>query len=172
MNLMQISKDHWYGGYMATNPVSYEITLFLKPLYIVQTPVVESTALNGLGMSGSPWMRQWTPGLVNLRSNLSLYPQYPSEGLAWRSYSINACWNNLWVLTTTKTSSRILSWPHKTVAGTRIRGHLDASSSWLPHFFVFSLTDGSVVSLPIWFLNSEHDTWRRGAFHFSFCDLS
>lgn len=26
----------------------------------------------------------------------------------------------------------------------------------------FSLTDGSVVSLPTWFLNSKHESWEGG----------
>lgn len=53
----------------------------------------------------------------------------------------------------------------------QIRVHFDASSSWLPHFFIFSLTDGSAVSLPVWFLNSGHETWRQGALWLSFRNL-
>lgn len=49
------------------------------------------------------------------------------------------------------------------VIGAPIRVPFNASSPWFPYFFIFSLADGFVVSLPIWFLNSEHGTWRRGA---------
>jgi hypothetical protein len=47
-------------------------------------------------------------------------------------------------------------------------GHFYASSFWLPHFFICSLTDG-LVSLPAWFPNTLSP--RRGdtePFHFSF----
>lgn len=81
-------------------------------------------------------------------------------GLARRSHSINTCWNNLLVLIMTKTSHRCHVMALLTVVSAQIRVHVNASSSQLPDFFIFSLTDGPVVSLPVWFLNSEHEIWR------------
>lgn len=49
------------------------------------------------------------------------------------------------------------------VISAQSRVHVNASSPRFPDFFIFSLADGFAVSLPIWFLNSEHRTWRRGA---------
>lgn len=60
----------------------------------------------------------------------------------------------------TKTSHRYHVMALLTVVSAQIRVHVNASSSQLPDFFIFSLTDGPVVSLPVWFLNSEHEIWR------------
>lgn len=50
VNFIEISKDHGYVSNTFTDPMSYEATLVLKLLYLLQTHGVKSIALKELGM--------------------------------------------------------------------------------------------------------------------------
>lgn len=60
------------------------------------------------------------------------------------------------------------SWSHFTVRQSQVRVHFHTPAPQLPHFFVFSLADGPVVSLPVWLLKFL-STRLEDAQSFSFC---